>query len=307
MVAEAPGIGNPAAAQGGFTRLGFRGLMAAMRALHTVVIPAAGLGTRMRPVDPGLPKELLAVAGRPLICRALDEALLAGASKAVVVIRPGKEDLRRLVEDSSWARGRWPEAHAGLERARQALEFHFPVQASPRGEADALLLAEDLVAGRPFGVVYPDNVAHPPGALAEACRMLAATGLDSVALMRVDPDMAGRLAHSGRVDLARTSHSPQDSGWRVRAFLPKGPGPFRPRFAGEMRTCGMFAALPHWFAFTRRADAPGLEGELTDGKVRRVMLAAGVSFAGAPVPGTVHDCGTPEGYAACIRDVAGPA
>lgn len=265
---------------------------------ETVVIPAAGLGVRMRGADlpPETPKELLPLAGRPLICHALDEALLAGMRRAVVVIRRGKEDLRRLVEDPAWARGRWPGAHENLERARRRLEFSFPVQKRPRGEADAMLLAE-AVAGGPLAVIYPDNVPHPPGALAEACRVLAATGLDAVALMRVDPGLAGGIADAGRVDLKRAP----DGSWRIRDFLPKGAGAFRPRFHGELRTCGVFAALPHWFAFIRRADGPDLEGELTDGKVRRVMLEAGVEFAGAPVPGTVFDCGRPEGYAACRR------
>ncbi len=40
-----------------------------------LVLPAAGLGTRMRPVNSLVPKELLPLGGKPVIQYALDEAV----------------------------------------------------------------------------------------------------------------------------------------------------------------------------------------------------------------------------------------
>ncbi|MEW5772365.1 MAG: NTP transferase domain-containing protein [Thermodesulfobacteriota bacterium] len=270
--------------------------------LRRAVIPAAGLGARMRAVDPLRPKELLPVAGRPLILHALEEAALAGCAEAVVVIRPGKEDLRRLLEDPAFVRREYPAAAADLARILARLQVHFAYQELPRGECDAILAARGLLGDDPFAVVYPDNLPWPSGALARACETYASTGLDTVALMAVDADAAPALPASGRVDLA-----PRPDGlFTVERFLTKQPGPFAPRFPGELRTCGLYAARPHYLDFIARAAerfwSQDPRVELTDGKVRRIMLAGGVEFVGAPLAGTVLDAGTPAGYARC-RDL----
>ena len=130
---------------------------------------------------------------------------------------------------------------------------------------------------------------------------MARTGLDATALMAVDEHAAPTLSAS-RVDL-----TPRPDGlFAVERFHPKQPGVFTPRFAGELRTCGLYAALPHYLDFIEKAAAKYWSHdprvELTDGKVRRLMLAEGVCFVGAPVSGTVLDAGTPAGYARC-RDL----
>jgi MurNAc alpha-1-phosphate uridylyltransferase len=48
------------------------------------MVPAAGIGKRMRPVTATVPKPLIEVAGRPLIDRALDRLAKAGVEEAVV-------------------------------------------------------------------------------------------------------------------------------------------------------------------------------------------------------------------------------
>ena len=270
--------------------------------LRRAVIPAVGLGTRMRAVDPLQPKELLPVAGRPLLLHALEEAVLAGCNEAVVVIRPGKADLRRLVEDPAFARREFPAAASDLARVLARLAVSFAYQELPRGECDAILAARDRLGSDPFAVAYPDNLPRPPGALAAACAALARTGCDAAALMAVDPDAAPTLSASGRVDL-----SPRPDGlMAIARFHPKQPGPFVPRHPGELRTCGLYAALPHYLDFIERAAGKYWSHdprvELTDGKVRRLMLAEGVPFVGAPLDGTVLDAGTPAGYARC-RDL----
>jgi len=58
--------------------------------LRTILIPAAGLGTRLLPATKAVPKELLAVYDRPVLQFAIDEAIAAGAERVVVVIHPDK-------------------------------------------------------------------------------------------------------------------------------------------------------------------------------------------------------------------------
>src|ERR1700758_965608 len=51
------------------------------------VIPAAGFGTRMLPATKALPKEMLPVAGKPLIQHAVEEAAVSGIEMVILVVR----------------------------------------------------------------------------------------------------------------------------------------------------------------------------------------------------------------------------
>lgn len=256
-----------------------------MSTITRAVIPAAGLGTRMRPLTGGGPKELLPMAGKPAIAHALAEAALAGCRMAVVVIGKGKQNLAEKLP----------------AYAPQGLDLVFALQPRPLGECDAIAHAGPYLGSGPFAVIYPDNIAHPPGALALAARTCLETGRDALALMRVDDALTPGISDSGRIDMDR-----DDNGtYLVTRFHEKGSGPFVTRFPGEMRTCGIYAALPHYLEFIEQARAELEPGqELTDGKVRRLMLAKGVIFAGAPVPGTVFDVGNPQGYRLCLEALA---
>ncbi len=268
-----------------------------MQPLAHAVIPAAGLGSRMRKVSPKTPKELLPVQGKPAIQYAVDEAVSAGISSVIIILRKGKEDIRRWFKDPDFAKSAYPNADEAIEKNRTC-SFTFLYQESLRGECDAVALAGDAVGDAPFAVLYPDNIPSRPGALQCVAAAFEKTGLDTVALSRVPEGGASGVSDSGRVDLGPNTEA--KGLFYIKRFWPKGPGRFVKRFPDELRTCGMYAALPHYFDFIAQTDASLTQGELTDGKVRRLMLAAGIRFAAAPLPEPVFDVGNPEGYARCL-------
>ncbi|MCA1987244.1 MAG: NTP transferase domain-containing protein, partial [Desulfovibrio sp.] len=121
---------------------------------HAVcIIPAAGLGTRMAEVcaTAGVPcKELLPVAGAPAILHALALAAAGGATAIAVVLRPGKEAVRQVIDD-----------HAAV--VAPGCEIVYRWQAEPGGEGRAILQCRDMLDGAAaFGVLYPDNCYRPP-------------------------------------------------------------------------------------------------------------------------------------------------
>src|SRR5436309_15591374 len=65
------------------------------RASMKAVIPAAGLGTRLRPYTRSQPKEILPVVDKPAIQYVVEEAIASGISDIMLVTARGK----RAIED----------------------------------------------------------------------------------------------------------------------------------------------------------------------------------------------------------------
>jgi hypothetical protein len=64
--------------------------MPARQKIVKAVIPAAGFGTRMLPATKVLPKEMLSVAGEPLIQYAVEETAASGIETVILIIRNHK-------------------------------------------------------------------------------------------------------------------------------------------------------------------------------------------------------------------------
>src|SRR5438045_4265208 len=69
--------------------------------LRKAVIPAAGLSRRMSSLTGGAPKEMLPLAGRPIIHHVVQEAIDAGIVEICIVIHKSKEEIRRYFESDN--------------------------------------------------------------------------------------------------------------------------------------------------------------------------------------------------------------
>lgn len=127
------------------------------------VIPAAGYGTRMLPATKALPKEMLPVAGKPLIQYAIEEAAASGIDTVILVVR----NHRDLIEShfapdpplESFLRDRGQHAAADeVARLSRLVRLEFVVQHHPRGLADAIRCARSLLDSEPFVVLLPDVI-----------------------------------------------------------------------------------------------------------------------------------------------------
>ncbi|HLK32067.1 MAG TPA: sugar phosphate nucleotidyltransferase, partial [Terriglobales bacterium] len=133
------------------------------RTIRKAVIPAAGLGTRWLPATKCVAKELLPVAGKPLIQHAVEEAVASGLEEIVVVSAPGKHDLEHyfqpdpLLERQVAARGNG-RALQEWRRLRERFELRVVIQEQPLGLAHAIACTQPLVGDEPFAVLLPDNL-----------------------------------------------------------------------------------------------------------------------------------------------------
>ena len=109
-----------------------------MRAL----ILAGGEGSRLRPITHTNAKQLIPVAGAPILFHALEAIRDAGITEVGIVIGQTGDEIRTAVGDgSTWG-----------------LSVSYIQQDAPLGLAHAVMTARDFVAGQPFLMYLGDNV-----------------------------------------------------------------------------------------------------------------------------------------------------
>lgn len=247
-----------------------------------LIIPAAGFGTRMKQVNPDLPKEMLPVGEKPAIQYAVEEGISAGIMNIIVVINRQKEVLRQYLEN---------------KYRNSNIEINYLYQKNPLGESDAIGYAKDIVGNHAVAVIYPDNLYLPaPGALKTLIPVYNKHKKDVVALSQVSPDIALTISNAGRVDI-----SPLNNGlFNISKFIPKGDGHFIPRYKDELRACGIYVSGPYLFDHIEMTRSSVSKGEFTDYPVRTSILKER-GMVGCLLAGTVFDIGNPKGYNLCLQ------
>jgi UTP--glucose-1-phosphate uridylyltransferase len=145
----------------------------------TAVVPAAGLGTRLRPLSDAIPKEMLPVGRQPVLEHIVLELEAAGIRHIVVILSPAKEERIR--------------SYFGKQRG--AIEFTYIVQPQMLGLGDAVLRAEGIVR-EAFVIALGDAVFEetaPGGVTRRLIDAFIETGSGvGLAVQRVAPENISR-------------------------------------------------------------------------------------------------------------------
>lgn len=229
------------------------------------ILPAGGKGTRMARFTKGGSKEMLPLAGKPVIEWAAQEALDAGLGPIVVVAGPGKHDLL------AWAAG------FGCEVA---------LQPEPLGLADAVRCG--MAPGQPCAVLLPDTLIHPRSPLAEMTRLIMLGADICLAASEVEES---KISRYGILDLAPEQGvlagavekpSPADAPSRLAITA---------RYAFSARVAAQFLAEQQ------------MGGDVSVTPYLDQMIRAG--FAGrwtlVPPGSRRLDCGSPVGYEEAVK------
>jgi UTP--glucose-1-phosphate uridylyltransferase len=137
--------------------------------VRKAVIPAAGFGTRLLPVTKTVPKEMLPVAGKPVVQYIVEEAVASGITDIVLVTSPNKKALEDYfdtnfeLEHQLEATGKTAQLEE-LRRIRDMANLAFVRQKQPLGNGHAVLAARHVIGDEPFVVLWGDDIliGNPP-------------------------------------------------------------------------------------------------------------------------------------------------
>jgi glucose-1-phosphate thymidylyltransferase len=223
------------------------------------LIPAAGVGTRLRPHTLNKPKALLPVAGRPIIGHIVDDLHGAGIDGFVVVVGYEGAAVRE-----------WFAAE------RAGLDVIFVEQRERLGLGHALWTARRAMGEEPFFCILGDTI------LKADYRALVGADHDQIAVREVeDPRRFGVVVLEGDrvIRFAEKPDPPVSNLAIVGAYLFRRP-----------------AVL--WRALDRIVDEDiRTKGEYQLTDALQLMVAEGVPFGVVPVRDW-YDCGKPETWLA---------
>lgn len=244
-----------------------------MQTIRTMIVPAAGFGTRMQSLTGKSSKEIIDVCGRPALAYVLAEAVEAQIQQVGIVIRKGKEDILEALHDDS-----------RLASIGSRIDIHFFYQAEPTGEAGAIHTAAAWIGGDPFVVHYPDNIiVAPPGALSHLIARYKSIGTDLVLLTAI-------LAHA---------QTPPCSLETIGGGVYRMAYDIRPdAFPHGLRPTGVYIASRHFLAACGQLLASNRSGEVKDRDIRSFLAKQGHPVHAVDLGARVMDVGNPDGYQA---------
>lgn len=255
----------------------------------TIIIPAAGKGTRMLPATRVTAKELLPIYDRPVIQFAIDEAVEAGAVRIVIVVNKAKPAIREFFGDiavsSNLTRGK-----AG--QGGSPVEIVYVMQEEPRGLGDAVMCCKELTLPGPFGVILPDDVIMGSSCMSEMGKHYK--GGHMIAAMRV-PD-----ADTWKYGIFSFNSAEAGVCFPVTGMVEKPP---RGKAPSSMAAVGRYILQPMIFdVLDHTPKGAGGEVQLTDA----IAIAThSVPLTAFRFSGTRYDCGCHDGLLAASNYLQG--
>jgi UTP--glucose-1-phosphate uridylyltransferase len=250
------------------------------------LIPAAGLGTRIRFLTEGIPKEMLPIGGSPMIFYAIQEAVLSGLEELFIIINSRKDTLRRYLEAEDMKR----DIQQGCEQHMPPLRLTFIDQPTPTGSGDAIYRAKALIGDDPFALMMPDFVfCGDTPALGQLIHLYERFGCDVAGLLLLHVEEAGGF---GNVGIVQGEEKDRDL-IAIRSLSGKISDPLIIKKDEEvLKAAPRWILGPHFFSYLERTQE---KGEWDDTSALQ-MLCEEREVLGKILEGRGFDVGNPVGY-----------
>ena len=280
---------------------------------RTVIVPAAGMGTRFLPATKTVPKELLPVVDTPGIELVAGEAADSGAQRLVIVTSPGKDGVvAHFVEDLVLEKKL--EASGKLEMlekvrvAPKLLDVQSVIQHEPLGLGHAVACAEEALDDDEdsVAVLLPDDLVMPRGVLDVMARVRAKRGGSVLCAIEVPDD---KVSSYGVFSVEIVPDAVNPNVLKVTGMVEK---PKKEEAPSNLAAAGRYLLDCAIFDALRRIE-PGAGGELQLTDAIALLIEEGHPVHVVVHRGSRHDLGNPGGYLraavdfALQRDDYGPA
>ena len=269
-----------------------------MSKLTKVVIPVAGLGTRVLPASKAIPKEMLTVVDKPVIQHVVEEAIGAGFKEIILVTRNNKSsiedhfDTHYELETELARKGKDALLAAVKDILPKDVSISAVRQHRPLGLGHAVLTAAPVVGNEAFAVMLPDMLIYNSETdhhadLAAMVSDFEATGAAQIMVEAV-PE-----AHVERYGVVDCAGKPLDKGM-IQPIVGMVEKPPRASAPSNQAIVGRYI-LPARVLELLKDTKPGAGGEiqLTDALDQLISESTIHAYS---MRGKTYDCGNKLGY-----------
>lgn len=263
--------------------------------IYTVVVPAAGMGTRFLPATKTVPKELLPVIDTPGIELIAEEAAALGARRLAVITAPNKQEVLahfdrfEQLQDTLIAKGKAEQA-AKVARAAEVIETVAVEQDQPLGLGHAVGLAETALGEGEdaFAVMLPDDLVLPNGVLEKMAEVRSTYGGSVLCAINVAPEEVSNYGVFAVEDVADGNPAVK----KVTGMVEK---PEPSDAPSTLAAAGRYLLDTEVFSALRRTQ-PGKGGEIQLTDAIELLIQEGHPVHVVVHDGIRHDLGNPGGY-----------
>ncbi len=260
--------------------------------IRKLVLPVAGLGTRVLPATKSIPKEMLPVVDRPLIDYAIEEARAAGIEEFIFVTGRSKEAIADYfdhafeLEETLSSKKKTNQLAMLADTVPTAGNAIFTRQQRPLGLGHAIWCARNIVGNEPFAISLPDMLLDAtPSCLAQTVDAYHRSGGANIIAVEEVP-----REHTNRYGIVDTGET-KDGLIEVKGLVEK---PAPEEAPSNLMILGRYILRPEIFTYLEdQGPGAGNEIQLTDSMIRMIGTSPFYAFK---YDGTTYDCGDKLGY-----------
>ena len=260
--------------------------------IKQAIIPLAGLGTRLLPLTSVFAKELLPINGRPGIEYILDECIEAGIKEVIFIISQKKIMIKNYFYNDKFYKSiikkkkdpRINSEYKKILKYKKMIKFVY--QNKPLGTGDAVLKTKNLIKGKFFLMLLPDDLIINKNCSKEMISVHVKHKSSVMASMKVNKKTVSRW---GIYDIKKKI---DNNNFLINGVIEK---PTTKEAPSEQAVIGRYILPKSIFKKLVKQKA-GRGGEIHITDAIESLIKENHSFIGHNFSGKYLDCGTMNGY-----------